>query len=167
VSSDEAQLGKDVDISPELKEKIRRIQIAATLAGASTTVDRGGVPPAKYCHLYGSAFTACEMIARGHGPSTVMLLSKFAAWYYRVMTLSNEAGERQDDPNHWTTSWEQKIRVWTSSLEEVLHFGNAVPTCTMADGFVSSAPEPHDEGQSRDSQKDAYLRPLVPGKPGA
>jgi hypothetical protein len=76
-------LGSEADISPELKSKINKVQ----------NPDGKSKIPAKYYHVYGSAFMACHLISNGFDPNKTVTVQKQAARFYRgvrVCSTSNE-----------------------------------------------------------------------------
>lgn len=121
-------LGKNIDISPSLKKRILRRKAAA----ACDSTDPAQCLPAKYYHIYGSAFVACELIQRGHNPALVTEVSELAGWYYRVLWLSNLA---QQDP---AATPEKTAHGWLDSLREIVDFGKPL-ACS------ATVPEPEPE----------------------
>lgn len=71
-------LGKDIDISDEMKAKI--VEIQAPKEGATAM-------PAKYYHVYGAAFMACQLIQQGVSPKIAEILQMQAARGYRGLRI--------------------------------------------------------------------------------
>lgn len=71
-------LGKEWDISPKLKNKISQIQNPSQGA-------RG--MPAKYYHVYGSAFATCQMIQEGMPAGLAEAIQVEASRFYRGIRL--------------------------------------------------------------------------------
>ena len=69
-------LGKDVDLSSQMKERIKTTQHDKV--------------PAKYYHVYGSAAVSCELIERGHDPRLVSVVEQLAAWSYRTIRMNKD-----------------------------------------------------------------------------
>ncbi|MCB0350317.1 MAG: hypothetical protein KDD38_03980 [Bdellovibrionales bacterium] len=71
-------LGAGADISDELKFKIAKIQ---------SPTKGPQLLPAKYYHVYGSAFMACQLIQGGIKAEQAVILQKQAARYYRGVRM--------------------------------------------------------------------------------
>jgi hypothetical protein len=82
-------LGLEVDIPRELKTRITKAQSPSDFSNAKRTP--GKSIPAKYYHVYGAAFIACEMIARGHSPQLVSSISSLLGYAYRTERMNTMA----------------------------------------------------------------------------
>lgn len=82
-------LGKDADISGDLKNKIQQIQ---NPKGTSNI-------PAKYYHTMGEAFVSCQLIQKGHKPEDVIEVAKLAARVYRSIYLCQKTAPYLDIKN--------------------------------------------------------------------
>ncbi len=72
-------LADGADISPSLVEKVRNIQ--------SVGPSNGHFIPAKYYHVYGSAFLGCKMVASGMTPAQAVAVQTQAARLYRGVRM--------------------------------------------------------------------------------
>jgi hypothetical protein len=81
-------LSSKADISPSLASKVKKIQ--------STDLKNGHFIPAKYYHVYGSAFLGCKMVEKGMTPVQAATVQKQAARLYRgVRMCQAESGMLQ------------------------------------------------------------------------
>lgn len=79
-------LDSKADISQEVKNEIQNIQ--GKIGGAENI-------PAKYYHVYGSAFMACQLIQNGMAPSMANLVQQQAARIYRGIRMCQSVDEIQ------------------------------------------------------------------------
>lgn len=76
-------LAEDADISPELKNKISKIQNPTGKLKI----------PAKHYHVYGSAFMACNLITNGFDPKKAVTVQKQAARVYRGTRMCESSND--------------------------------------------------------------------------
>ncbi len=123
-------LGAKVDISDAMRNRIDR---TSDLRCSRSSTDPSSCIPAKYYHVLGSAFVACELISRGYDPHLVTELSKAAAWYYRVLTLSDTAdwADSGATESNFGEELGKVAQGWVESLEEVRNFTKPKNDCPM------------------------------------
>jgi hypothetical protein len=164
-----------VDLNPAFARQVADAQAPFTCLKARAdgkATDPRDCLPAKYYHVYGSAFVACEMIARGHSPALVKPLQEALGWYYRAYwleTVADKCSGRDSDSDFPTTP--KRVNGWLNTLAEVHSLGQR-QSCSSADlvdafndGDVGAEPEACD----RPTADAVFLlrKWSVLGKPGA
>lgn len=125
-------LGKGIDIPDALKKRI--IGTSDLACDPTLHTNPSNCIAAKYYHVIGSAAIACELIAMGHDPGKVILISEAAGFAYRSFWLSDMITKAIDSGKSDKTAPSSRA----SAANRVAAFltNKGEPSCT-----ASNAPE--------------------------
>lgn len=103
-------LAEDADISPELKNKISKIQNP-----------NGNLKiPAKHYHVYGSAFMACSLITNGFDPKKAVTVQKQAARVYRGTRMCESSNRLLEEAKEFENTLGKSAKRSSKTTEDFI-----------------------------------------------